>query len=379
MGTQRQEEMSEEETINKITLQISKLVESTKDPFVALELMRNKINSSMRIISAKLDYLSNRVAGKDTGKVIIKDFHAIGIIGAAPNYKAGHHLTLDSFSQRPLGLWKLKDLTDSSGNSNTLTDIGTVNFGSTDIMGGTEGVRLVNPANSECMHATGTDFDDTGSFTVGGWFRLLDTGVTEMIMSKYGAVNANKSWYLTQSVAGVIELRVYYDNAGSSKFVSTPAKVYEGTDEHHLFIGVYDQTQKSIKLNINGQTKGYLENASLAARNNSAVYDLTIGALDGSGAPTWFSDSQISNCFYCDWAMKQEEINLIYATKYEKPLALQGKDYEIFLKGKPNGVDKFESRLSWGGMEVSDTRSNIFRHGNIFTPSDEIQIYGRLM
>ena len=67
---------------------------------------------------------------------IIQDFTVTGAVGVDAGQKfAGHTLEAADFTATPEGQWIQDDLTDDSGNSNTLTNQGTTLFGGVDIYG----------------------------------------------------------------------------------------------------------------------------------------------------------------------------------------------------------------------------------------------------
>lgn len=253
----------------------------------------------------------------------LQDFTTISSIGSLNQQFAGHLLTNDSFDSTPEGLWLLDDLTDDSGNSNTLTNVNSTPFTATDIMGNVNSAAAFVAASSQCLYANNTNFDDTGSFTCGCWLKAdLPGSAIYTVASKYDvATAANRSWQLyldNSSTLKQIVFQVQYDTSNNVLCGADHALAKMSDNARHLLIAVYDQTNTELRLYLDGELIGKKSDANLSARNNSATPKFTIGARDGDDAGNRdnFFDGEIGNSFYAKFAMTQKEVDLIYATKY---------------------------------------------------------------
>ena len=108
--------------------------------------------------------------------------------------------------------WKLDDLTDSSGNGNTLTNNNSATFNT----GKIGNAVYLTAASSQFLSMASNSFVQTGDvdFTIGLWVYLADLSSYYVAIAKRG------------DTAGQDEYVIYYD-AGVGRFV---AEVYKATD-----------------------------------------------------------------------------------------------------------------------------------------------------
>lgn len=315
--------------------------------------------------------------GKNTRDiVVIQDYTQIKTVGSANQQMAGHILDTDSFGGgSPEAIWRLDDLTDDSGNSNTLTNISSTPFTATDPFGNASSCADFD-GSADCLHATGTAFDDTGSFSTGAWiYPHRGSGTNEMIISKLSSSDANRSFYLMRGNSGTeLYLMVYYNDSGG--YVPTKIDDYVIPQNEWSFVcGVYNQSAETLELYVNGEVVASVEDSNLSSRNNSSGADLTIGAYDGSGTPDEFFDGRISNAFYAKYAMTSWEIQQKYAVRYSAPSNIAGTDYHISCLAKTDNDSDFIHQVAW--PEIARDSNYIYRAARAFDSDDYIRIIAR--
>lgn len=309
----------------------------------------------------------------------IQDYTLVDSVGnSTVQQAAGHVLETTSFStvNAPEGLWELHGLTDKSGNAHTLTNVSSVAFTASGIFAGASTADFVF-ASSQCLHTTGVDFDDTASFSTGGWFLFDTTGTTEYFISKAGTANADKSFLFGHDTSGTrLALDVFYNSSGATVSVS----IDDGTitdSKWHLIIAIYDQSNTKLLLYVDGVEVANVVDANLSARNNGAGSDYSIGALDCSGTPSTFFDGQAENVFYTKNVLGQKDIDLLYSVRYDISSTLTTDKFRGHINVKEDGSDEFISQIGWGGLEVKRDLANdfVYLYGNIFDALDKIKLW----
>ena len=196
-------------------------------------------------------------------------------------------------------------------NLNVVADVGNVNADATDFLGYTEAFDL--DGTNDCLHGTGTSFDDTGSFSACSWANLdLQNG--GVLFSKFNSTASDKSFYVAAQTAGEIDFVVHYDDSDGAVTLDTGTDTGTNLNDqnwHHV-CAVYDQTATSLAVYIDGNGIGYTVDSNLSARNNSATADLSFGATDCSGTPANLLNGKMSGFFYQPVALTENQIKEHY-------------------------------------------------------------------
>jgi hypothetical protein len=157
---------------------------------------------------------------------------------------------------------------------------------------------------NDVAYAPGTTFDDTGSFTIGGWFKVDPTN-SGALFGKYESTNVNRSFLFFPT-----QVDVYYDASGNRVQISATG-ITSGVWQHVAL--VYNQSDTSMMIVVNGKVTAYNKNASLSARNNSSGSKLTFGGL-GNGTATNPFKGLITDTFYSKTALSLAQIRRLYVT-----------------------------------------------------------------
>jgi len=162
---------------------------------------------------------------------------------------------------------------------------------------------------SSSVYYNSSTFDTANeSFTVGGWYQI--DANTAYLIGKNDGVNANKSFQAYLDGNSQLSYLVFYNGSGGSEALNIDMpELLDGSYYHIVF--VYDQSNTSMSVVVNGKVRGHHVSANLANRNNNAATKLTFCALDDS---TLLSplNGRLSDPFYQKSALTLEQIRELY-------------------------------------------------------------------
>ena len=197
--------------------------------------------------------------------------------------------------------------TDSSGNSRTLTAIGSPTSGT----GKYGGCVTLNGTNQAYSHANHSDFKPTGNFSIIAWIKTSQTATYSTIFQSYAQNTAVAGIFLIKKSDNKIYL-------GSGKNTGTVV----GTDQQqvaststvtdgnwHLIIGTWDGS--NLKMYVDGVLEG------TTAWANAPVYQATnyvrIGCANYTGTNTEFFASDIDDLGILNGtALTAEQAKILY-------------------------------------------------------------------
>jgi hypothetical protein len=168
--------------------------------------------------------------------------------------------------------WKLDETSgtrsDAHG-SNDLTDNNTVGSATGIINNGADFER----GNSEYLNCGGADFDVT-DHTISFWVKLESTPGSTMGMVCRYADATNRTFYVY--INGSNQVQYIVRGASASNIVVGPTVSTGGW--YHI-VARYDDTNKTIELDVNGTNYSNTATAGIRADN---ITDLEIGQLNGA-------------------------------------------------------------------------------------------------
>lgn len=205
------------------------------------------------------------------------------------------------------------ETTDSSGNSNTLTAIGTPTFSAGKFGQG------VNYASASTQGHSITDtaiLKPTGAFTIGAWIKTSTSGVTQHIFQSYSQNTA---------VAG-INLRITSTNAlrllsgkNSGTTQNTDYQIVVGASTNltdgnwHFVVGVWNTTTLSVY--VDGKYDGAIAwaNAPVYAATNYVL----VGVGNSVGTGLEYFNGSIDEVFLLNGtALSADQIKELYEGRY---------------------------------------------------------------
>jgi len=179
-----------------------------------------------------------------------------------------------------------------------LTENGTGLTSSTNHLGTTAFCNF--NGTDDYLSNTNVAFDTTGSFRAGAWVKPGDQSGAQGIVGKFdNDVAANKSWAMYLNGTG-ISLELFVDDSDTN-IVLNVRDMNELLDGNYHFIEcIYNQTDTSIAIIVDGTTRGYMVDGALSARNNNASGVFAVGAIYNSSAVANFFGGDITEVFYQD-------------------------------------------------------------------------------
>ena len=174
-------------------------------------------------------------------------------------------------------LYRLRDLTDESGNSNTLTNTGSVTFTSGRFGDGAN----LGTSNSTKYLAVAVDGGITTNITMSGWARVLTSpGVGAIGVWFYQSYLANKiNRYIGyQNVGGVLQLVFQHGRMGVVGDIQTYNITLDGTKFYH--VALTDDGTTLIGY-LNGEK--IVSAAVSASAGTSGVSNITVGRNANNG------------------------------------------------------------------------------------------------
>lgn len=192
--------------------------------------------------------------------------------------------------------------TDSSGSGYTLTAISDPAEDASGKFGGAVALDG-NDAYSATDHA---DFKPTGSFSVSGWVKSTNTGVSQYIWQSFAVSTNNYGWRV---VIGTTDKIAFYvsDGAGHDSSALVAIDVVDGNWHH--FVGTFDGSY--IRMYVDGQLgqeTAYSYTPAYAATNY-----VRIGCRNTTGTNAAFYTGSIDDLvFFNGTALSQDQVTRLY-------------------------------------------------------------------
>lgn len=211
----------------------------------------------------------------------------------------------DPFIKDLVGYWNFDDksgnATDQSGSNNTLT-----NVSSTVYSGGKFGTAAEPDGTADYFDVGDTtNLSLTGDVTLAAWINPDDvTSHSGHILGKWDG--ANESYQLIKVDD---EIRMYIDS--SSNYQTTDAANLAIDTWYHV-AGVYDASEQTIKLYVNGVEQVSTTTGTIPASIGDDAGEFTIGAEDSGGTPTNFFDGHIDEARVYKRALPAGDIAKLY-------------------------------------------------------------------
>ena len=271
--------------------------------------------------------------GTDGSLEYQKAYAAVGDVGDADNFKAGHVLVAASFPSgltTELSFYNLEDANDDSTNSRNLTNNGTTPFTATGIKGNSNSAAALNGTtqyfNSSNSHFNTNDTDHS----FGGWFKADDwatPGGLSTLFSQYVATGDQRSWLMRLNDNSLIRIDTSVDgiNIVSSEF----SHAITGNDWHHLAF-VYDSTSNIYSIYIDGVF--FNSHAVGGNLHLSTTPDFGLGAI--SGGSQLFAGDIDEVFFISGQALTENQIHKIYSHKlsHNRLMTAQSQDWLAWVK-----------------------------------------------
>lgn len=170
-----------------------------------------------------------------------------------------------------------------------------------------------NGTTSKILLPNSANFKQTGSFTVGGWFKTSTTAVDQMIFTNFSSASSiYAGWYLEVSPLNKV-LFASCKNTGSTtgtdfQQITGGTTVTNGV--YHLGVGVWDGS--NLRLYVDG-----VSDATAVSWANAAAYKATmfptIGAYDGTAA--LFFNGALDDAFIFSRVLTPAEISSLFASR----------------------------------------------------------------
>jgi len=216
---------------------------------------------------------------------------------------------------------------DRSGNSNTLTETGTVTEAAVETGAELNGYTGWSAGTNYLSRAYDADFDFGAAvdWTICGWFRVSATGATEYLISRGTAGGQQWSVRVTATTS---RLQFNADDTATNNNVNTPFAVDDG--EWHHFAAVMDQTRDAQLIYVDGVLAEEDTAAGVGDLSNGSA-SLFIGQLyDGTAA--FSGDLTLLRVFRV--AISSAEVRAIY--RAEKGMFVA--NAKCLLQGASNAV-----------------------------------------
>ena len=169
---------------------------------------------------------------------------------------------------------------DRSGNSNTLTESGTVTEGAVESSAELNGYSAWSTSNY--LHRVNdADFaPTTNDFSVAGWFKATAGG--PQMFFRYGVAETNtNSWYIGMNSDETIRF-LLRDSAGTNVEIDAPGDFEDS--KWHMFYGSVDRSADIMSFYIDGVVVGTASTASTASMTNTSQ-KLEVGIKDTATTP----------------------------------------------------------------------------------------------
>jgi hypothetical protein len=186
-----------------------------------------------------------------------------------------------------VGYWKLDESSgnaaDSSGNSNTLTNLNTVTYTPEKINNGALFVRLTSQALS-IANASQTGLGLTGDFSIGFWINPVSLASNEALVAKWDdhITNSNLSYLVQTDVNGSLNVRLRKD--ASTDLASVTKNGVLSTGSLQYILVTWTKSSGTVEIWKNGISQGTGTGTSgTNIQSGAASFDLggTVG-LNGS-------------------------------------------------------------------------------------------------
>jgi len=179
-------------------------------------------------------------------------------IGESNQIRAGRVLTAADFTNiglaAPAGLWNLSNVNDSSGNARTLTNKGTVTFGS-GITGAATEAAIFTGSTAQALYIADTGAADpfrikTGS--VGCWIRTAKRGTAQDLIAKSG-VAAQSAYFLNLNTSNAAQ---FTGSSTGSDAVQVAGITDVCDDRWHFIVATADGSRLRLYVDaaLDGQT-----------------------------------------------------------------------------------------------------------------------------
>jgi len=147
--------------------------------------------------------------------------------------------------------------------------------------------------------STAAAYDGTDSFHCEAWIKPDDQTGEQTIMSKYNTATEKRSFDFRLSVTD-IDFEVWYgDNTSIAVTANIKTELLDGN--YHHVAAIYNQTNTSLAILLDGKIVAYTIDANLSARQNSADAIFEVGARDSGGAEQFLA-GDITEISYQDIA-----------------------------------------------------------------------------
>lgn len=243
-------------------------------------------------------------------------------VGQVGQTRAGRQLAAADFTDcglsAPVALWNLGGLTDVGGGGLSLTNKGSVTFG-TGIEGVASSAAVFSGSTSQALYRSDTGAGDplrirTGS--VGCWVKTAKRGVAQGALSRWRTTGNLR--HFTLFVDSGNRMRAYGSIDGTAEvYAQGAADVCD--DRWHFVVAVYDGA--SIRLYVDGQLDGV---AAIAGPLSNLAVPLNVGSNNGADSGTaatdpWFG--RADEAFVTNECMTPEQIAHMYGVKIAHGMA----------------------------------------------------------
>jgi hypothetical protein len=212
------------------------------------------------------------------------------------------------------GLYGWQEFSGSYSNTNTISGwIGNNNLtvyspngnlnATNDHLGRSNALSL--NGTDQFLYDTSSDFNNTNeSISCGGWFRFDPTGLgsDQALISKWEQTAGDyRSFALFYNSPTNLQFSLSED--GSVAGVTNPLTLdledagLNDNKFHHIQF-MYNQSDKSVMLQVDNTVRDYKVNSNLSVRFNDANSSLAFGAIDVENTPQWFFKGDMADV-YC--------------------------------------------------------------------------------
>lgn len=272
--------------------------------------------------------------------------------GESGQVRAGRVLTTTDFVDTPaLAIYNLGSTADVSGSGFTLTNKGTVTFGSGVTGAATEAAIFTGSTSQALYLATGSGGEialriRTGSW--GCWFRTAKRGLAQYMMGKWGTVS--QAAYLIGVTAANAIVAFHSTNGSASESVTCSTDVAD--DRWHFVVVTHDASR--LRVYVDGALDG---SAAVTTPIFAGTSPFNIGgyAADASTATTGPFFGRIDEAFVTPEVLTEERVRHLYAASLAHTLGQY-----------PNGAVVNVQRVQ---------RGTSFLQSDFPTPASAVRIY----
>lgn len=252
--------------------------------------------------------------------VVVASAVQVRDVGELNNIRAGRVLTAADFTNMglsaPAGLWNLGDLTDVSGNGRSLTNKGTVPFG-TGIKGAATEAAVFAGSTAQALYIVSAGWQQILTGSWGCWFRTAKRGTSMAVMGKDSTAANQDAYRILVNTNNTASVDLSTD--GSAGALITATSITDVADDRwHFVVGTADGTK--LRLYVDGVLEATM-NAGLIFPA-SAPFNIGGIRADASTATVVPFFGRVDEAFLTFDVLSEDQVRNLYCTSITHALGV---------------------------------------------------------